>query len=220
MKHQFFLTTVVALTLLLTAQVILGANPADLTSDYRVNNAVIYKIGYDGEPYFSRLNIPYCATGNILLFGSQGNKAQFYKIIAVKSLLPILDVALEANFDSAGLKQSLAFDSHWRNVGLGLVSPLKPSSDGLAISPRLEIKGFRLFFSAKPLAEKPGSLYGITYGNWRGFTPEIAYGSDTLFFRLSYVLKTDYGKLCPQFRTKFTKEKSTIGFALGFIPKG
>jgi len=211
-----FVLTIITLTILLS-NVVSASNPADLTTDHRSFICEFYKLCYDGGPRYAYVNLPISETVNTSVFNWQNKKGDYRssQLIIAKKFASWFDGAIDTIHTENSLSENVVAVIHWDMLGLGIKLPLQSDED-ISVGPRITAKGLTAYLTAT-ISESASNLYGLTYCI-KDIKAEVAYGSETWYFRVSKGFKTHFGTFFPESRNKFTKDEKFFGLALGFVP--
>ncbi len=218
-----------------------AGNPADLTFLYRFRTGEFFKAAYDGGPRWFSASIP--APGNtvveldlddFLKTGSQKtgfffcfwqnekNTESLLQARIMRQISANLDIIFNIEISKNKISGDVGIDFRYKRLGLGVITPLDVDNGGIAkFGPRLNLNPISLYFTTTSKGKGGKFISGIRYSG--KVVIDIAYASqksnETWFFRASKGIKSSFGTLIPEIRTKFTPEENFYGIGLGFIPK-
>lgn len=201
------------------AGTVFAANPADVTSDYRLFPEHYFKVAYDGGPRWMLFNLPLedDLALSIQAWQNEESTMRKYNLWLVKEFSPYLDAGLNLEGAWSGgtftPRSNIGIDLHNENLGFGLIVPLQ-SDESIKIGPRVKIDDFTAYLTL-PFSGETNPVLGLGYKK-EGWGIDLAYGGDeTWWLRGSKGFETSFGKVTPELRLKFTEDDTVFGLGIG-----
>lgn len=182
--------------------------------------AEYYKFVYDGGPQWIFGGWPLRNDVSFAVYGwrNEEDTVREAELTIAKKFFDFLDCGLIIKGEWSGKEftpeQSFMFDLHNEILGLGIILPFQ-SDEKIKVGPRLRLGSLTTYLT---LTQEKDYLVGASY-DMNGLKIELAYRcfeqQDIWYFRTSKGFKTNFGKIIPELRLKFTPEEEFVGVGIG-----